>query len=178
MENNRKVVCYIATSVDGYIATTEDSLDWLFKAAEGQEGDMGYAEFIATIDTVVLGRRTYDWVMAAENGQFPYQDKMSYVFTSTVAEEHAFVTFTDQTVSDFVKALKEKPGENIWVVGGSGLLHSFVEENLIDEWIISIAPVLLGKGIPLFKEVNMESSLKLKSVKSYGDFVQLHYKKL
>lgn len=178
MENKRKVVCYIAASVDGYIATTDDSLDWLFKAAEGQEGDMGYAEFIATIDTVVLGRRTYEWVMEAENGQFPYQDKVSYVFTSTAAEENAFVTFTDQTVSEFVKALKEKPGKNIWVVGGSGLLHSFVEENLIDEWIISIAPVLLGKGIPLFKEFDLGSSLKLKSVKSYGDFAQLHYEKI
>lgn len=175
MQTERKIICYIATSLDGYIATDDDSLEWLFET-EGK-GDAGYAEFMETIDTVVMGRGTYDWVMEAENGQFPYQGLDSYVFTSSVADEDPFVKFTDQDISSFVEDLKAKPGKGIWVVGGSKLLHGFVKENLIDEWIISIAPVLIGKGIPLFQELDFEMRLKLKSVKSYGQFAQLHYQR-
>ena len=175
MKAERKIVCYIATSLDGYIATKEDSLDWLFKT-EG-EGDAGYAEFMNTIDTVVMGRRTYDWVMEAENGEFPYQGLASYVFTTAAAESELFVKFTDQNISSFVEDLKAKSGKDIWVIGGSNLLNGFVKENLIDEWIISIAPVLIGKGIPLFQEFDFEIPLKLKSVKAYGQFAQLHYER-
>lgn len=175
MQTERKIVCYIATSMDGYIATEEDSLDWLFET-EG-EGDAGYAEFMETIDTVLMGRRTYDWVMEAENGKYPYADIASYVFTSAAAEGSPLVTFTNQDISSFAKEMKEKPGKNIWVIGGSRLLHSFVNENLIDEWVISIAPVLIGKGIPLFREFDFEIRFKLKAVRSYGQFAQLHYEK-
>lgn len=175
MKNERKIVCYIAASLDGYIATEDDSLEWLFKT-EG-EGDAGYGEFMKTIDTVVMGRRTYDWVMEAESGQFPYQDITSYVYSSSSAKDDPFVKFTNQDVLSFVKEIKEKPGKNIWVIGGSSLLHNFVQKNLIDEWIISIAPVLIGKGIPLFREFDFEIPLKLKSVKSYGQFAQLHYER-
>ncbi|MBT2571380.1 dihydrofolate reductase family protein [Planococcus sp. ISL-110] len=175
METERKIICYIATSLDGYIAAEDDSLEWLFETAG--EGDAGYAEFMETIDTVIMGRRTYDWVMAAENGKFPYQGLASYVFTTSAAEENPFVKFTDQDIPSFAEGLKDKPGKDIWVIGGSNLLHSFVKENLIDEWIISIAPVLIGKGIPLFQEFDFEIRLKLKSVKAYGQFAQLHYER-
>jgi len=178
MEQERKIVCYIAASLDGYIATEDDSLEWLFKTAGEEEGDAGYDEFMKTIDTVVMGRRTYDWVMEAENGKFPYQDMDSYVFTSSAAEENPYVKFTNQEILNFVKELREKPGKDIWVIGGSKLLQSFLEEDLIDEWIISLAPVLIGKGIPLFQEQDFERRLKLKSVKSYGQFAQLHYGRL
>ncbi|TWT04406.1 dihydrofolate reductase [Planococcus sp. CPCC 101016] len=176
MESERKIVCYIAASLDGYIATEDDSLEWLFKT-EG-EGDAGYTEFMKTIDTVVMGRRTYDWVMEAENGKFPYQETASYVYTSSSAGDNPYVTFTNRDIPSFVKEIKEKPGKNIWVIGGSNLLRSFVKENLIDEWIISIAPVLIGKGIPLFQQFDFEIPLKLKTVKSYGQFAQLHYERL
>lgn len=176
MEAERKIVCYIATSLDGYIATENDSLEWLFRI-EG-EGDAGYAEFMETIDTVVMGRRTYEWVMEAENGKYPYEGLASYVFTSAADKDDPFVTFTNQDIASFAKDLKTQPGKNIWVIGGSNLLHGFVKENLIDEWIISIAPTLIGKGIPLFQENDFEIPLKLKSVKSYGQFAQLHYERI
>lgn len=175
MEGERKIICYIAASLDGYIATKDDSLEWLFKV-DG-EGDAGYAEFLETIDTVVMGRRTYDWVIEAESGEYPYEGLASYVFTSESGKEDPFVTFTNQDISSFAKGLKAQPGKNIWVIGGSNLLHGFIQENLIDEWIISIAPTLIGKGIPLFQENDVEIPLKLKSVKSYGQFAQLHYER-
>jgi dihydrofolate reductase len=79
MKNPRNIVLFIAQSLDGYIATKEDSLDWLFKV-EG-EGDNGYSEFYEEIDTIIMGKRTYDWIMNYEKGQFPYKNKNCYVFS-------------------------------------------------------------------------------------------------
>lgn len=175
MENRRKVVCYIAESLDGYIATEDDSLEWLFKSESEDGGDAGYAEFMENIDTLIMGRRTYDWVMEAESGNYPYQELTSYVFTSSPAEENPYVNFTNQEILRFMEDLKKRPGKDIWVIGGSKLLNEFVKEDLIDEWIISIAPVLIGKGIPLFQKFDSEIRLKLQGVKMYGQFAQLHY---
>ncbi len=172
MTSKRKVSCYIAMSLDGYIATTNDSLDWLYKVEI--DGDAGYADFIETIDTVVIGRRTYDWLMEETKGEYPYADKKSYVFSKSATGTNDHVTFTDETVSDFVERLRQEPGKGIWVVGGGQLLHDFLKERLIDELIISIAPVLIGEGIPLFKTMDVETEFKLESVKQFGQFTQMH----
>lgn len=173
MFTNRKVVLYIAASLDGYIATEEDSLQWLFDV-EG-EGDNGYSEFYETIDTILIGRRTYDWVMEAEKGKFPYENKQCYVFSKTMSGKQDNVEFVNEDVITFTNRIKELKGNNIWVVGGGDLLHSFIKENLVDEFIITIAPTILGKGIPLFKDVDFETKLTLKSIKKYNQFVELHY---
>lgn len=172
MGSERKISCYIAASLDGYIATKDDSLDWLFKVEN--DGDAGYAEYMSRIDTVVMGRRTYDWVMAQENGEFPYTEQDCYVFTSSRTGEDDFVKFIDENVAAFASRLRQEPGKDIWVVGGSGLLHAFLQERLIDEFIISIAPTLIGEGIPLFQELSFEQEFTLKSTKQYGQFAQLH----
>lgn len=173
MFTNRKVVLYIAASLDGYIATEEDSLQWLFDV-EG-EGDNGYSEFYETIDTILIGRRTYDWVMEAEKGKFPYENKQCYVFSKTMSGKQDNVEFVNEDVITFTNRIKELKGNNIWVVGGGDLLHSFIKENLVDEFIITIAPTILGKGIPLFKDVDFETKLTLKSIKKLNQFVELHY---
>lgn len=174
MEDKRKIICYIAESLDGYIATEDDSLDWLFKI-DG-EGDAGYSEFMDTIDTVVMGRRTYDWVMEMEKGEYPYKGIKSYVFSRTVpAAQSGDVEFLDMAIPAFAEKLKCSPGKNIWVIGGSALLAEFLEAGLIDEFIISIAPVTIGSGIPLFRKSVLTTEYKLKNVKRYGEFAQLHY---
>ncbi|PSL40295.1 dihydrofolate reductase [Planomicrobium soli] len=173
MPNQRKIVCYIAISLDGYIATKEDSLEWLFKV-EG-EGDAGYGEFIETIDTVVMGRRTYDWVMEAEGGKNPYPDKQCYVFSATEKKQTEQVKYTNEEIALFAERLKQEPGKDIWVVGGGNLIHGFLKEKLIDEFIISIAPTLIGKGIPLFQELDFEIEYRLNKVQQWGQFAQLHY---
>lgn len=174
MEDKRKIVCYIAESLDGYIATEDDSLDWLFQV-EG-EGDAGYAEFMETIDTVVMGRRTYEWVMEMEKGEYPYSGLQSYVYSHTSPDSSPpEVEFTDMEIPIFVEKLKSSPGKNIWVIGGSKLLAGFLEAGLIDEFIISIAPVTIGSGIPLFQQSFATTQYKLKDVKRYGEFAQLHY---
>jgi len=164
---------YIASSLDGYIATEKHNLDWLF-AVEG-EGDGGYSKFYDTVDTILIGRITYDWIMAFEKGDFPYKGKECYVFSRTKKDDNEYVTFIHEDAVQFAKNLKNKNGGNIWIVGGGELLSTFIKENLVDELIVSITPVLLGKGIPLFKNNDFQIPLSLKSVNRFNQFVELHY---
>lgn len=171
--SQRKLVLYIASSLDGYIATEEHNLDWLF-AVEG-EGDNGYSKFYETVDTVLIGRTTYDWIIKLEKGDFPYIGKECFVFSRTKRDNNEHVTFINNDVVQFLKNLKNKSGKSIWLVGGGELLQSFVKEKLVDEIIITIAPVLLGKGIPLFKNNIFQTPLSLKSINRFNQFVELHY---
>jgi len=174
--SQRKIVLYIAVSLDGYIATEEHTLDWLF-AVEG-EGDNGFANFYDTVDTFLLGRLTYDWIMKEEKGNFPYKGKECYVFTRTEANDNEHVQFVNEDIPQFIEKLRKKQGKNIWVVGGGELLHTFIEAKLLDELRITITPVLLGKGIPLFRENNFQTHLLLKNVVRYNQLVELQYEVL
>ncbi|WP_273325910.1 dihydrofolate reductase family protein [Vallitalea guaymasensis] len=169
----RKLFLYIATSLDGYIATEDDSLEWLFKT-EG-EGDNGYSEFYNTVDTILIGRRTYDWIIEKEKGNFPYKNKECYIFSRSKSGKNENVEFINQDVVEFTNKIKRLDGGNIWLVGGGNLLHSFIKERLVDEFIITIAPTLLGHGIPLFKKNDFELELKLKNIRKLNQFVELHY---
>lgn len=173
MADKRKLILYIATSLDGYIATKDDSLDWLFKT-EG-EGDNGYLEFYNTVDTILMGRRTYDWIIDKENGDFPYKNKECYVFSKSISGTNENVEFINTDIVEFTNRIKESVGGNVWIVGGGDLLHFFIRERLVDEFIISIAPILIGSGIPLFKEFDIEMELKLKDIRRFNQFAELHY---
>ncbi|PAE20793.1 dihydrofolate reductase family protein [Robertmurraya siralis] len=174
MSEKRNLILFIATSLDGYIATEDDSLEWLFKV-EG-EGDNGYSEFYETIDTVIMGKRTYDWVMEQGLKEFPYKDKKCFVFSRSQIRDTNEVTFINADVTKFVNELKAQEGKNIWIVGGGELLHSFIEEKLIDEFIITVAPTIIGKGIPLFKGGDSQLELSLKGTRIFNQFVELHYR--
>ncbi|QQZ07653.1 dihydrofolate reductase family protein [Heyndrickxia vini] len=173
MSKKRKVVLFISTSLDGYIATKEESLDWLFKV-EG-DGDNGYSEFYETIDTILFGKKTYDWVMKQGIKELPYKNKECYVFTRSPNDDKEDVKFINEDAVNFTKKLKNQEGKNIWIVGGGELLHSFLREKLVDELIIKIAPTILGKGIPLFREGDYQLNLTLKKMRNFNQFVELHY---
>ncbi len=173
MMNQRKIVLFIAQSLDGYIATKDESLDWLFKV-EG-EGDNGYSEFLATIDTILIGKRTYDWIMKHEKGQFPYPNQDCYVFSRSRQNDTNDVKFINGDIVAFVQNLKKQEGKNIWIVGGGDLLHTFFKEKLVDELILTIAPTIIGEGIPLFKAGNYQLDLSLKGTRTFNQFVELHY---
>ncbi|KAA0964892.1 dihydrofolate reductase [Sporosarcina sp. ANT_H38] len=173
MSSQRKLVLFTAVSLDGYIATKSDTLDWLFKV-EG-EGDNGYSEFYETVDTILLGRRTYDWISENMTGDFPYKNKECYVFSRSTNEDGNDVKFVSDEVVEFTNKLKNQEGKNIWIVGGGELLHSFIKGNLVDELILTVAPTLIGNGIPLFKEGDFNLELSLKGIKRFNQFVELHY---
>ncbi len=168
----RKLVLFIASTLDGYIATKDHNLNWLFNV-EG-EGDNGYTEFYSTVDTFIMGRTTYDWLMANVD-VFPYKDKECYVFSRTPKEDTEYVSFVNKDIVLFSKELKSKSGKNIWIIGGGELLSDFIKEKLVDEIIVTIAPVLLGSGIPLFRQNDFQTLLRLNSINRFNQFVELHY---
>lgn len=167
----RKVVLYIAASLDGFIAEPEESLNWL-TSVEGQ-GDNGYEEFYETVDTILMGGRTYRWVM--EHGEFPYGGKECYVFSRQAQADTEFVRFYRGGCTELVRELRSREGRDIWLEGGGELVRQFLNENLVDEIILTIAPVILGKGIPLFSGLEQEMDLRLTEMKQYGQFAQLRY---
>lgn len=171
----RKVVLYIATSIDGFIARENGSLDWLFEAEAVGEGDHGFSAFYQTIDTLLMGRATYDHLMTLVDGDFPHADKTCYVFSRSRRTPDPFVTFVQEDVVEYTRRLKQTDGSNLWLVGGACLIDQLHKERLIDEYIITFAPVILGNGIPLFQKQNPEIKLVLKNHARYGQFVSLHY---
>lgn len=171
-EMSREIVVFIGLSVDGFIAKENDDLQWL-EETEG-EGDNGYSDMYQTIDTVIMGKRTYDYILA-HSDTFPYPDKRCYVFTTSQSGKDKHVTFVQEDVVAFTKQLKEQQGAKIWMVGGAGILDAFLQEQLIDEWIITITPHMLGAGISLFKSPRPFENLRLLETKRYGQMVQMHY---
>ncbi len=174
MKKQRKLVLFIAQSLDGYIATKDDSLDWLFQV-EGQ-GDNGYSEFYETVDTILIGKRTYDWIMEQENGQFPYNNKNCYVFSRSRYTDTNEVKFINGDIVNFTTTLKREEGKDIWLVGGGDIVHTFLKEKLVDELIVTVAPLILGEGIPLFKPADYQLNLSLLGTRTFNQFVELHYK--
>jgi dihydrofolate reductase len=145
----RKVVLFIATSIDGFIAGKDGNTDWLFT-----DGDFGYQGFYNSIDTTLMGFNTYEFVRHFP--EFPYPTKKNYVFSrqQRPADSNPVEFVFDDAVS-FIKKLKAEEGKNIWLVGGGKMNSLLLNENLIDQMIISIHPVALGQGIKLFPDESM-----------------------
>ena len=165
-----KIVYYVATSLDSYIADTDGGVDWLF-----HDADYGYAEFYAGVEAIVMGRRTYDQVVGF--GDWPWQGKPAYVFTANpAAEPPADVEFVQANAVDFVRTtVADYPGA-VWLVGGGGLAGQFHRAGLIDEYVMSVHPILLGAGIPFLGAGGSPTHLQLKAVRSFDSgLVQLHY---
>lgn len=172
MTEERKAAMFIASSLDGYIATKDESLDWLY-SVEGK-GDNGYSKFYEDVDTVIMGKKTYDWLMNQDLSTFPYEGKERYVFTHSSLEDKNVIS-TDEAPAKFIERMKRNKGGKMWVVGGGELIHSFLKEKLVDEIIITIAPSIIGRGIPLFKEGGYSLDLNLIGIQQFNQFAELHY---
>ncbi|TGN28027.1 dihydrofolate reductase family protein [Empedobacter tilapiae] len=174
---NRKVILYIATSLDGYIAKPDDNLDFL-SIVEQDGQDYGYNDFIQTVDTVIVGRRTYDKV-ASMGFDFPHSDKDAYIITRTPRSSIGSIKFYTDDLTLLINKLKSEDGKNIFCDGGAEIVNELLKNNLIDEFIISVIPILVGNGIKLFKDDRPELKLELISVRSFEKgLVQLHYKRI
>lgn len=171
----RKIKLFIAQTLDGYIATKEESLDWLF-SVEG-EGDNGYGDFLEGIDTVVMGRRTYDWVMEQEKGVYTYNELKSVIFTNSAFQTEEGIQLVSGSVEDWAKGIITGDGGDIWVVGGGDLIRQFLEADLVDELTITTAPILLGDGIRLFPSGTYSGKYELIGVQRFGQFAEMKYRK-
>ncbi|TCN12082.1 dihydrofolate reductase [Bacillus sp. BK006] len=169
----KKIVVYIAASLDGYIARENGEIDWL-ESVEG-EGDNGYEAFYQTCDAVVMGKATYDHVLKL-TPEFPYLSKKRYVFSRSAQGKDQYAEFINESVASFLNNLSQDT-KKIWLVGGADILADFLTAKRVDEFIISVIPVLLGAGIPLFKRGIPEMNLKLTDIKQYGQIAQLYYEK-
>ena len=169
------VVLYIAMSLDGKIARSNDQLDWLF-AVEG-DGDNGYADFFKTVGAVIMGRKTYEEVLTLEQGAYPYPDIPNYILTRQPDRAAEHVTFTDETIEELIDRLKGEVDQDIWLIGGGEVIKAAMEHDLIDRYEIAIAPVVLGEGIPLFPGGTKETKLRLTSHHASGQFVMMTYER-
>lgn len=171
------IALYIATSLDGYIARKDGSVDWLSTVETG-ETDYGYADFYQSIDALVMGRKTYQTSIALGSGEWVYPGKPCYVFThQNQPSERSDVFFTSAPPARFVQNIETQGFQRVWLVGGAELIASFLKLQLIDEFILSIVPMILGEGIPLFTPPSSEVSLKLTDLQHYpSGLVQLKYR--
>jgi dihydrofolate reductase len=160
----RKIILYIATSVDGYIARPTGDLSWLpVPAAE----DRDYRDFYASIHTLLVGRKAYEKTLEAQK-DYPYLDKETFVFAHDgITDLPATVRRVSEDAVKFVKSLKSREGGAIWLVGGAQLIRSLLEAALVDEMHLFLIPTLLGSGIPLFLEAKHEHLLSLNEIKSH-----------
>lgn len=174
----RKLSLFIAMTLDGYIAKPNDDLSFL-KLVEKEGEDYGYAEFIDTIDTLIIGRKTYDYVLK-EIGASHYDNGQRdvYVITRNQRPSAGRTTFYTGDLIELINKLKSENGKNIYCDGGAEVINELVKYDLIDEYIISVIPVLLGDGIRLFKDGRPEQMLELVNTKQFDTgLTQLHYRR-
>jgi dihydrofolate reductase len=172
---------YTATTLDGFIAGPDDSLEWLFSREQDHDGPLNYAAFIAEVGALAMGSTTYEWVIdhefsgkPAEDWKWPY-DLPCWVFThrELTVVPGADVRFTSDVVASVhEQMLAAAGGKNVWIVGGGDLVGQFVDVGLLDEVIVYVAPVTIGAGKPLLPR---SIELRLEETARNGDFVCSRY---
>lgn len=175
--NKRKVILYIAMSLDGYIAKEDGDISFL-SVVESKGEDYGYNDFIQNIDTVIMGRKTYDTVLGF-GIEFPHAERRCYVLSKTRTGSDENVIYYNGELKDLLADLKsEEDGLNIFCDGGAEVVNELMNLNAIDQFVISIIPIFLGNGIRLFKDGRPENYLQLKkSITFPSGLVQLWYDK-
>jgi len=170
-----KVILYIAASLDGYIAGPGDDLSFL-STVETPGEDYGYVDFTQSVYRVIMGRKTYDWIMK-QVSVFPHADKETYILTRTAKDSIGNTHFYTGDLRELVQTLKAKGGKNIFCDGGADAANALLQLGLMDEIIISTIPVILGAGTKLFKEGIPKRALQLLGSKSFSSgLIQAHYK--
>ncbi len=170
-----EIILYIAASLDGYIASPDGGVDWL-SAVEVEGEDYGYEEFYESVDALLMGSKTYEQVLGF--GEWPYTGKPCWVCTSRRLEQALpEVAFTASEPTRTLSELETRGLDRVWLVGGGRLAASFAKDKLISEYVISVAPILLGAGIPLFPSPSQKTDLVLSEAKPYpSGLVQLTYR--
>lgn len=178
----RKVVLYVAMSLDGYLADSGGNVGWIGGHGKDEEMIDTYAEFIKGVDTVVMGYRTYDQVATQLSpDHWVYSGLESYVVTHRDRfAQYPFqemIQFTNEDPCSLVKKLRQTDGKKIWICGGAQVIQQLMRADLIDTYYISVVPVLLGEGIRLFGHTGKEILLELAGTQSYNGIIELLYER-
>ena len=179
-----KITCFIATTIDGFIADELGGVSFLDNINDSGD-DYGYTKFFDSVDAVIMGSKTYEQILSF--GGYPYANKKSFVITHRVDELKALTTFQDTIewpieffggdIGPIIDKLRNDGRyEHLWLVGGGSLVKQLIELGVLDELRIFVVPTLLGKGIPLFDQVNSFRFFTLLETITYAKgVVELHY---
>lgn len=173
----RRVLLCVTTSLDGFIADVEGGIDWLLPPPAEPPGD--YLELMATVDTLIMGRVTYEVSLRLAGGLEAFEGKRAIVFTSRDdLEPHEGVTFVHEPPEAYVARLKEQEGGTIWLFGGGQLATALSGAGLVDDYLIAVQPVLLGDGIPLWRGAPHAQRLEPVLARTWPDgIVELRYRR-
>lgn len=177
----RRIILDLAVTLDGFIEGPQGEVDWCIMDAE-----MGFNAFLNTIDTIFYGRKSYDlWGQYSPKAEESEADKELWdivhskekiVFSRNQKGNDQNVQYINDSIFEEVSKIKNKPGKDIWLYGGAGLITSFIQLGLVDEFRLSVHPIVLGEGKPLFNDINQRVNLKLVDTKRYNSgVVQLIY---
>ncbi|MCE7993863.1 MAG: dihydrofolate reductase [Roseivirga sp.] len=172
----KKLILYIATSLDGKIAGPDDDVKWLEELPNPDKSDYGYFDFYAGVDTTIMGNTTYQWIKR-QDMPFPYGGKQNYVLTRNGSlKDNEEVTFLSDDIAQRITELKREEGKDIWLIGGAGVNQFCLEANLIDEIRVFVMPIILGEGVSLFADGYDRQQLRLTSSTAYSSGVcELRY---
>ncbi len=174
----RKVILYISQSLDGFIADSKGSVDWILGNNEDYDSDYGYETFIKDIDTVIIGANTYKQIKnELSPDKWVYEDLQSYVLTNEKIEDTTNIKYVNMNIKELINELQQENGKNIWICGGANLVNQCVKEDLIDEYQITTVPVILGNGIRLFEENSKIIKLELRETKEENGLIMGIYDK-
>jgi dihydrofolate reductase len=164
---------YTATTLDGFIADRDHSLEWLFTRNQDRDGPLSYAAFMAGVGALAMGSTTYEWILQHEQDTWPYV-LPCWVFTHReLPIAHERIELTSDDVADVHERMRGAAGDrNVWIVGGGDLAGQFAERGLLDEVIVYIAPVTLGAGAPLLPR---HVELRLEELARNVDFACARY---
>ena len=164
----RKIIYYLAVSADGFIARPDGDVAWLDRPRGA--GDYGMAAFYKTIDTVIMGRKTYEFGL--KHGQNGCAGKKNYVFSRTLRPApKGRVQIVSGDVGELAWKLRSEEGKNVWLMGGGDLAAAFLDAGQLDEMIVHVMPTLIGEGIPLLQPRHRSIEMKLLSSRAFRDGV-------
>lgn len=166
-----KVILHITTSLDGFIADENGNSDF---ARAAEQADTGFAAFYDSVGSVVMGRKTYDY-LKNRNAEL-FTDKDVFVITHYLRQKENNATFIHEDIMGQIEALKKQSGKDVWLLGGSEVVNILIKERLVDEIVLTTAPLILGTGTRLFKNDNPTELVKLVSTTHFGDYVQTVYR--
>ncbi|EKQ56145.1 MULTISPECIES: dihydrofolate reductase family protein [unclassified Clostridium] len=180
-ESNRRIILDLAVTLDGFIEGPNGEVDWCI-----MDPDMGFIDFLNNIDTILYGRKSYElwgqYIPENETSDAEKEiwklvhSKKKYVFSKNPINEYPEANLISRNIVEEIKKIKNEPGKDIWLYGGASLITTFLNLDLIDEFRLSIHPVILGDGKPMFIDIKQRLSLKLINTNKFSSgVVQLCY---
>ncbi len=174
----KKINLFIAMSLDGYIADSKGSVEWLNGQGDDSDTIDTYSEFVKGIDTVIMGWNTYHQIVTELSpDEWVYDDFKTYVVTHKPKTSSDKIFFANESPVELVKKLREEKGKDIWICGGANIIQQLVKEDLIDCYYITVLPTILGSGNRLFEQASHEIKLRLIKTQSYNGMTDLIYSK-